>query len=104
MNDDQARAARVDKLIAEMETEIATAQRTTARMESLFTELGIADDTVLREMVRGGSCSPALQTMVEEDLARLDRELKDSEAALLVQTGHQQSRKPHRRAGRMTRV
>lgn len=104
MTEDEARQGRIEKLIAEMESTIAEARTTSTRMAGLFREVGIEDETVLREMVRSDRCSPALRAMVEEDMARLDRELKESETVLLQQTGGRAGAKPHRRTRRMTRI
>ncbi len=104
MTGDEARQARVEKLIAEMTATIAEAQATSARMTELLREMGVEDDDMLREMIRSDRCSPDLKAMIDEDLAQLERELKDSEAALLVATGHRESRKPHRRMRGMTRI
>ena len=104
MTEDEARQGRIDKLIAEMESTIAEARTTSTRMAGLFREVGIEDETVLREMARSDRCSPALRAMVEEDMARLDRELKESETALLQETGGRAGAKLHRRTRRMTRI
>ena len=104
MTEDEARLGRIDKLVAEMTATIAEAQATSARMADMLREIGVEDDTILREMVRSDRCSPDLKAMIDEDMARLDRELKESEAALLTETGHRGTRKPHRRMRRMTRI
>ena len=104
MTEDETRQARIDKLIAEMESTIADARATSTRMAELFREVGIEDETVLREMVRSDRCSPALRDMIEADMARLDRELRESEAAMLQETGVRGRAKPHRRTRRMTRI
>ena len=104
MSEDEARQARIDKLIAEMESTIAEARETSARMARLFDEIGIEDETVLRDMVQSDRCSPELRAMVEEDLAQLDRELKESEAALLADSGRGGAGRTRRRTRRMTRV
>lgn len=104
MTEDEARQNRVDRLIAELEATIAEAQETTARMASLFRQMGVEDDAVLLDMVRSDQCSPDLRKMVEDDMARLDRELKEAEQALLAESGHRQTRKPHRKMRRMTRI
>lgn len=104
MTDDETRQARVDALIGEMESTIAEARDTSARMARMFQDMGIEDETVLRELVRSDKCSPALRDMVEEDLARLDREMADSNAALLASAGRSSVRRPHRRSRRMTRI
>ena len=103
MTEDDARQARLDKLIAEMESTIDEAREASARMEELFRAVGLDDDE-LRDAVRSERCSPALRAMVEEDLARLDEEMKNAEAALLAQSGSAQKRRPRRVARHMTRI
>lgn len=104
MTEDETQQARIDALIGEMESTIVEARDTSARMARMFQEMGIEDETVLGELVRSDKCSPALRAMVEEDLARLDREMADSTAALLASAGRSSIRKPHRRSRRMTRI
>ena len=104
MTEDEARQTRIDKLVAEMEATIAEAQATSARMTRLFDEMGIDDAAVLRAAVDSGRCSSALRAMVDEDMAQLDRQLKESESTLLLQTAHRDTPKPHRRKRRMTRI
>ena len=104
MIEDETRQARIDKLIAEMESTIAEARDTSARMARLFDEIGIEDGTALRDVVQSDRCSPELRAMVEEDLARLDLELKESEAVLLAQSGRAGAGRTRRRTRRMTRV
>ncbi len=103
MTEDDARKARLDRLVAEMESTIGDARETSARMAELFRAVGV-DDDALRAAVRSDRCSPALRAMVEEDLERLDREMKDAEAALLAQTGAARNRRPRRVARHMTRI
>ena len=104
MTEDEARQARVDRLIVEMQTTIAEAQETSARMADLFSRIGVEDENTLAAMVTSDRCSPALRAMVEADMTRLDRELKEEEQALLTEAGHRQTRRPHRRVRRMTRI
>ena len=104
MTEDEARQARVDRLVAEMESTIAEAKETSARMADLFGRIGIEDENALSEMVQSDRCSPALRAMVEEDMAALEAELKEREQTLLEETGHRQTRKPHRKLRRMTRI
>lgn len=103
MTEDDARQARLDKLITEMESTIGDAREASARMAELFRAVGL-EDGELRDAVRSDRCSPALRAMVEEDLARLDREMKDAEAALLAQTGSAGHVRPRRVARHMTRI
>lgn len=102
--EDEARQSRVDALVAEMESAIAEARETSARMTNMFRELGIEDETALAEIVRSDRCSPELRAMIDDDLARLDREIKDGEAEMLAASGRNQVRKPRRRPRRMTRI
>ena len=104
MTEDEARQARVDRLVAEMEATIAEAKETSAGMADLFGQIGIEDENAFSEMVRSDRCSPALRTMVEDDMAALEADLKEREQALLEETGHRQTSKPHRKMRRMTRV
>ena len=95
---------RIDRLIAEMEATIAEARQTSARMTRFFREMGIEDESVLRDMARSENCSPALRSMVNEDLAELERELREEESALMAESGFRQSRKPHQRRRGMIRI
>lgn len=104
MTDDDARQARLDKLINEMESTISEARETSARMTDLFRAIGVDDDRLLRDVVQSGKCSPALRAMVEEDLARLDREMKEADSALLAETAASKKRRPRRVARHMTRI
>ncbi len=104
MTQDEARQARVDRLVAEMEATIAEAQDTSARMAEFFRQAGIEDDSVLLEMFGSERCSPDLRRMIDDDMTRLDRELKEAEQALLAETGRQQPSRPGRRLRRMTRI
>ena len=104
MTQDEARQARVDRLVAEMEATIAEAQDTSARMAEFFRQAGIEDESVLLEMFGSERCSPDLRRMIDDDMARLDRELKEGEQALLAETGRQQPSRAGRRLRRMTRI
>ena len=104
MTKDRARQVHIDRLIVEMETTIAEARETLDRMTRFFRELGIDDASTLRDMARGDRCSPALRTMVDQDLSELERELKEEESALRVEAGYRQTRKPHQRRRRMIRI
>ena len=98
------RLTRIDKLIAEMEATITEARKTSARMTRFFREMGIADECMLQDMASSENCSPALRAMVNEDLAELERELRQEENALMVESGYRQTRKPHRRRRGMLRI
>ena len=87
-----------------MEATITEAQETSARVADFFRELGIEDDATLAAMVGSDRCSPDLRRMVDDDMSRLDRELKEAEQALLAQAGRQTPAKRGRRMRRMTRV
>lgn len=102
MTEDEARIARTDKLIAEMEATIADARTVSARMAAFFREMGIEDDALLRDALRKERCSPDLWAMLEEDKAQLEEELKKAEGALLA--GTRQRSRPTRRPRRMTRI
>ena len=103
-DEDETRQSRVGGLIAEMESTIAEARETSARMTALFRELGIEDETALADMVRSDRCSPELRAMIDDDLAKLDREIKASEAEALAATARGQVRTPRRRRRPMTRI
>ena len=102
MTEDEARVARTDELIAEMEATIADARTVSARMAAFFREMGIEDDALLRQSLRKERCSPDLWAMLEEDRAQLEEELKKAEGALLAETrrGTRRTRRPRR----MTRI
>ena len=102
MTEDEARIARTDKLIAEMEATIADARTVSARVAAFFREMGIEDDALLRETLRKDRCSPDLWAMLEEDRAQLEEELKKAEGALLAET--RRGTKRTRRPRRMTRI
>ena len=102
MTEDEARVARTDKLIAEMEATIADARTVSARMAAFFREMGIDDDALLRESLRRDRCSPDLWAALEEDRARLEDELRAAERALLAET-RPAPRRP-RRTRRLTRI
>ena len=104
MTQDEARQARVDRLIAEMETTIAEAQETSVRMANFFRQVGIEDDSALVDMVDSNRCSPDLRRMIDDDMARLDGELKEAEQALLADAGDRRPPRPRRNMRRMTRV
>ena len=105
MTEDEARMARVDAMIAEMEATIDEARETSARMTDFFRELGVESETALRDMVSSERCSPELRAMMEEDMAKLERELKEAEQNLMAESGHREARKPHRKFRRgMTRI
>ena len=97
--------ARIDAMIAEMEATIDEARNTSARMTDFLREMGVENETTLRDMMRSERCSPALRAMMEEDMARLDRELMEAERNLLAESGRSEAPKPQRRfRRRMTRI
>lgn len=102
MTEDEARIARTDKLIAEMEATIADARTVSAKMAAFFREMGIEDDALLRDSLRKERCSPDLWAMLEEDRTQLEEELKKAEVALLAET--RPDRRRTRRPRRMTRI
>lgn len=102
VTEDEARIARTDKLIAEMEATIADARTVSAKMAAFFREMGIEDDALLRDSLRKERCSPDLWAMLEEDRTQLEEELKKAEGALLAET--RQGRRRTRRPRRMTRI
>ena len=105
MTEDEARMARIDAMIADMEATIDEARKTSARMTDFFRELGVESETALRDMMRGEQCSPALRAMMEEDMAKLDRELMEAERNLMAESGHRDGPKPQRKLRRrMTRI
>lgn len=104
MNSDRGRLTRIDQLIAEMESTIAEARKTSERMTRFFREMGIEDESTLREMARSENCSYSLRDMVEKDLADLQRELQEEETALLVESGYRQATKPAQRRRGMIRI
>lgn len=104
MTADRGRLTRIDRLIAEMEATIVEARQTSARMTRFFREMGIEDECILRDMARSENCSPPLRAMVNEDLAELERELKEEENALMAESGYRKTRKPHRRRRGMLRI
>ena len=105
MTEDEARMARIDSMIAEMEATIDEARKTSERMTEFFREMGVESETALRDMMRSDKCSPALRSMLEEDTAKLERELKEAERELVAQSGHGERPKPGRRfRRRMTRI
>ena len=104
MTQDEARQARVDRLIAELEATIAEAQETSARMTDFFRRVGIEDDSVLADMVGSDRCSPDLRRMIEDDMANLERELEAAELSLLADAGLRQPARSKSRMRRMTRV
>ena len=104
MSEYGARQKRVEKLILDMEATIAEARETTARVTRFFREMGIEDEARFRELFRRDRLSPALRIMVDEDLASLNRELQEEEAALMVDNGHRQTRKPRQRRRQMIRI
>ena len=105
MTDDEARMTRIDAMIAEMEATIDEARETSERMTAFFREVGVESESALRDMMRSEQCSPALRAMMEEDMAKLDRELVEAERNLVAESGHHEGPKPHRRfRRRMTRI
>ena len=105
MTDDEARMSRIDAMIAEMEATIDDARKTSARMTEFFREMGVESETALRDMVRSDKCSPALRAMMEEDMAKLERELSEAERDLISESGHGEGSKPSRKfRRRMTRI
>ena len=104
MTENRGRLTRIDQLIKEMEATIAEARETSERMTRFFREMGIEDEFVLRDMARSENCSPALRAMVKEDLAELEQEFQEEEAALMVESGYRQARKPAQRRRGMIRI
>lgn len=104
MTKDSGRLNRIDRLIAEMEATIAEARETSERMTRFFREMGIEDEFILRDMARSENCSPALRKLVDDDLAELEREIKEEESGLMAESGYRQTRKPHRRRREMIRI
>ena len=105
MSEDETRMAHIDAMIAEMETTIDEARETSERMTDFLREMGVESETALRDMMHSEQCSPALRAMMEEDMAKLDRELMEAERNLLAESGHHEGPKPHRRfRRRMTRI
>ena len=105
MTEDEARMARIDAMIAEMEATIDEARKTSARMTDFFLEMGVESETALRDMVRSDKCSPALRAMMEEDMAKLERELSEAERDLIAESVHGEGPKPNRKfRRRMTRI
>ena len=105
VTEDVARMARLDAMIAEMEATIDEARNTSARMTDFFREMGVEDETALRDMMRSEHCSPTLRAMMEEDMAKLDRELMEAERNMMAESGHGEGSKPHRKfRRRMTRI
>ena len=105
MTEEEARMSRIDTMIAEMEATIDEARKTSARMAEFFREMGVESETALRDMVRSEKCSPALRAMMEEDMARIERELAEAERDLVAEAGHREGPGPQRRfRRRMTRI
>ena len=90
MTEDEARMARIDAMIAELEATIDEARNTSARMTDFLREMGVESETALRDMMRSEQCSPALRAMMEEDMAKLDRELMEAERNLWAESGHRE--------------
>ena len=103
MTEDEARRARTDKLIADMEATIAEAQAVSAKVDAYHRVVGL-DMQLARDILRKDRCSPDLWAMVEEDLSRLYEELKVGQAALLAESGRGPGSRRHRRTRRMTRI
>ena len=105
MTEDETRMAQIDAMIAEMESTIDEARKTSERMTDFFREMGVESETALRDMMRSEQCSPALRAMMEEDMAKLDREFIEAERNLVAESGHRDGPKPHRKfRRRMTRI
>ena len=105
VTEDEARMTRIDAMIAEMEATIDEARKTSERMTDFLREMGVESETALRDMMRSEQCSPALRAMMEEDMAKLDRELMEAERNLLAESGHSRGPKPSRKLRRrMTRI
>ena len=105
MTEDEARTARIDAMIAEMEATIGEARKTSERMTEFLREMGVESETALREMIRSEQCSPQLRSMMEEDMAKLDREFVEAERNLVAESGHRKGPQPHRKfRRRMTRI
>ena len=105
MSEEEARMAQIDAMIAEMEATIGEARKTSERMTDFLREMGVESETTLRDMMRSERCSPALRAMMEEDMAKLDRELMEAERNLLAESGRSKGPKPSRKfRRRMTRI
>ena len=105
MTEDEARMARIDAMIAEMEATIDEARETAGRMTDFLREMGVESETALRDMMRSEQCSPALRAMMEEDMAKLDREFMEAERNLMAESGQHEGPNPHRKLRRrMTRI
>ena len=105
MTEDETRMARIDSMIAEMEATIDEARKTSVRMTEFFREMGVESETALRDMVCSEQCSPALRAMMEEDMAKLDREFQEAERSLVAESGQRDGPMPQRRFRRhMTRI
>ena len=105
VSEDEVRMAHIDAMIAEMEATIDEARKTSERMTDFLREMGVESETALRDMIRSEQCSPALRAMMEEDMAKLDRELMEAERNLMAESGHRAGPKPHRKfRRRMTRI
>ena len=100
----QGRLGRIDRLIAEMEATIAEAKQTSNCMTRLLHEMGIEDESILRDMARSENCSPAFRSMVKDDLAGLERELQEEEKSLRAERGYRQASKPAQRRRGMIRI
>ncbi len=104
MTKHRARLTRIERLIEEMEATIAEARQTSQRMTRFFRDMGIEDESILHDMARSENCSPALRCMVKDDLAELERELREEEVALMAESGYRQARKPAQRRRGMMRI
>ena len=105
MTEDEARMARIDAMVADMEATIDEARSTSERMTAFLREMGVENETALQDMVRSDKCSPELRAMMEEDMAKLDRELAEAERNLMAKSGHREGPKPQRKHRRsMTRI
>ena len=105
MTEDEARMARIDAMIAEMEATIDEARQTSGRMTDFLREIGVDSETAVRDMIRSERCSPALRTMMEDDVEKLDRDLLEAERNRVAESGHREGSKPHRKfRRRMTRI
>lgn len=104
MDDDEARMARLNKMIAESEATIDEAREAIARIDALLENSPYGSAEEVLRLVDSGACSPDLQQMIDDDLAKLNRELEEGETALLAESGRLQAPKVRHRTRRMTRI
>lgn len=103
-DDDKARDLRLQKMIAETEETIAEARAVHARIDAMFEGMGFENSDEFLKLARSGTLSPDLQQLLDDDAAQLQRELDESEAVLVAESGRAQTPRPRRRPRRMTRI